>query len=750
MSLGIHSFWRARRRVTGVLGLLGIPRGQPTPSSPFWSNSQLSSQRWLSAAPPDTTPPESANAQDLNKPDLTVRSESWQIRAILRRVITMRADSEPAIPALVKRPVTSSSRYKSRRGLRKQRKSAAKQHLNDQASVIASKPDTSIESTAKFMLHYTHKYGDMLSFQIIIGRGVAAEARELLSGTDMHLSRIRQKNGSRIWIDKACQLGDAELVLNLSGPETAVRNSLVDVVNVVGKITAVRLPSPTWKMLLEGAWHKMTPTRPEVRFLDSGEALDDEVPDDKTLIVQAWGGDGKKFKEYWLTVRAEEIPRPAEWTKESFERYVAALVYSRVQPHRANVIYPKPPGHRETVISMLVGLFASTHVRSVVSASALKMALTYMQSSGRGFRQAAQKIFNQAELFGYPMDTDLFHIFLVGASKDGDLYGFNSILRMMVRKHHRPQSSAWTALMEMVQDVTAQRWIVASLRRSGLNRNPSVLRVVGRKMAVANLIAKPLDKLKIEEYVHQQDKKYGVGWLDTVTLDMMLDVLGAQGRRDMCNALLDLVSASDVTTPSPITLNTMLTHSRRLPDMLAILRSMPVRWPRRVGPTPDTYHLLYRAAWTRCCPNMLRVTWRYAASAKMTTPKMRYALTRLLRQEHGLSKRRSFLKTWEDVIFGRAELEELRALHGDKLRAGHVLARYAEQDEEMQPEVDFATKLGEAELMDRKIHRLTKEGVVLTVAMRNEHTVDIPLRPRDWLEERAPSFYVEEWMMKHG
>lgn len=658
------------------------------------------------------------------------KTPSSFIRALRKRVIKMRSGFNPKESALVKQPLRHPNKHESWRSLRQRRRSAARQHLYDSMHEADPKPAHDWRSTFGFMMRHTPNIGEILNFRVIIGKGVATEAREALSEPDTHISQISRKNESTIRIEEVSP-ENGELILSLSGSEDSVRKSLLDIVGIVGKITAVRISDPTWEALLLDVWIGARAKRPGIRLLGNGEV----AVDDKTMTVQTPLSNATKYKDYLLTRRADEIIRPSVWTKNSFEKYVAALVHGRVPTHLARSLYPTFPDHQQTVVSLLLDLFTSDLAKSAISASALKMALDFLESRGGGFRQTSRSILNQAELSNMPLDAEIFNIFLVSSSKAGDLDNFNSILRMMVRKGYPPQSRAWVAFIEMVQNPVVKRYIAAKLRRKRLDRNPSILRAIGRHMAVIDLEHRLSPTFDLQGFIDDQNKKYGIGWLDTITLNRILNLLGAHSTLDACNDLVDLAQTNRLAAPSVVTLNTMLTHSKALAPQIAVLQSMSTLCPKLV-PDAVTYHLLFRSAWTRRCPNSLRVIWRYAALARQTNSKMRYALTKLLNQEHNLSERRALLKTWEDVIFGQAELAEIRASHSAELKAKHLISKYLEQAKGMKPRVSFATKLEEALSMDRKIHQLKKEGTFMSSSMRESLTVELPLEPKPQSEPR--------------
>ncbi|KAI8966570.1 hypothetical protein F5Y11DRAFT_308595 [Daldinia sp. FL1419] len=723
MSLGIKSLWRARGYTTRAGGLSLIPREQ---SNPLYQESNLS--RWASVVNKDTKTELTSN--DATNELLKGKSQSFFTRVIRKRVIKKRSGFQPKVSELVKRPIRYPIKKESRRSLRKHRNSAARQHLYDSAREASSKPLSSWHSTFDFMLRHTIDIREILHFQVIIGKGVAAEARRILSEPDTHISQICRRNESLVRIEET-NPDNGELILSLSGSEDSIRKSLLDIVGAVGKITAVRISNQTLGSLLLDVWKGATEKRPEIRLLGDGEV----AVDDKTLTVHASLSNSAKYKGYRLTKRADQINRPTEWTQDSFEKYVAALVCGQVPTHLARSLYPEFPDHQETVVSLLTELFTSEHTRSGTSLSALKMAINYIESRGSGFRQASRTIFNQAEMVNLSMDAEVFNIFLVSASKAGDLDGFNSILRAMVRKGYPPQGRSWVAFMEMIQSPAIKRYIVARLRTKGLNRNPSTLCAIGKQMAIIDLERHISTEFNVKAFVHEQNKKYGSRWLDTITTNRIIDVLGAHKNLDACNALLDLLYTTGITSPDDITLNTILTHTKNFAQQLAFMKSILERWPK-LSLRADTYHILFRAAWERRYPNMLRVIFRYAVLARRTTPKIRYTLTRLLAQEDNLSNRRGFLKAWEDVIFGQTELAEMRAIHADSLRVVHMIRKYVEQAQDKKLKDEFIDKLEEAIEMDMTIHQLLKDGMIQnsSASVRESLSVPLPLvdRTRPW------------------
>ncbi|KAI2605820.1 uncharacterized protein GGS25DRAFT_498190 [Hypoxylon fragiforme] len=727
MSLGITSLGRAPSYTARVKGLSLFPREQQYKPSIFQLSQLSNSRQWLSTSTRkmETSPTISRRDRIISQL-LRGKSRSALFRAVQGQVIKKKLGSVPNEPILVKLPVQYPNKYKSIASFRRFRRSVARQYLHDDRHEAAARMPNTWRSTLDFMLRHTHKVGAELFFRIIIGKGRAAEAYAALSVPDTRLSEIGRRNECLIQFEQS-HSQNGELSLSVAGPEKSVRKSIIEIIDIVGKITAIRLIDPKWKPFLSGLMTAVTVKQSSIRRLGDREAAEDN--NTLTLIGPPSTAPERMYKSYTLSKRADEIEQPTIWTRISFEEYVAALVQAEVPTHVARALYPNFPDHQATVVSLLVNLFTSEETKSAISMSALKMAIKYIESKGSGFRQASRIIFSQVELLEIPMDAEIFGIFLASASRARDLGGFNSIIRSMVKKGFSPDGRAWVAFIEMIEHVEVKRFVSARLGAKGLRRNPSILRAVGRQMAVPNLEYQPSLVEHIEGYLLHQTKKYGVGWLDTITLNKLVANLGARDEWKACDDLLRVVYASRMASPNAATLNTLLTHTMSLEDKVALMGTMPTRfpgWASELVPNDITYHLLYRAAWLRRYPNTVGVVWRYAVLARQTNGGMRRALSRILEPGPKLGGRRAFMKMCENMIFGEADLAEVRASRG-LADATDMIRHYTEKAKGMRPGVWLADKLQEALGMDATIHRTQKNGEVLTTEAMRLLTVKILL-----------------------
>lgn len=653
MSLGVRSLWRARSRVSPVQGLSLVPRE----SRNMLFASRIQARCWLSSsaeAPSsageltdftfkklvdksarvekadralrskaEMTPQHSAWAKTTSASSTSPMARRWLFprRVAKRRVLGPQADP------LIKQPIQYPDRLSSRRSLCRHIVSTRRQDLHEYVRTALGKPANDWHSTLDFMIRHTPKFGEILDFKVGIGRRARVQAQATLSELDTNLWQIQQRHHCKIHIVSGFE-EDEPLILSLTGTNVSVRESLLEIIRTIGKVFAVRVLDPNLQISAAETSKGSSRDQLPIQLLSD----DESASEDDIVTVYGHNADfarmaqRPKHKLYQLTTRASEIPKPTIWTKSSFEQYVAKLVCARMPTHLHKALYPVGPDHQSTVVQLLTDLFTSEDLRAAVSVAALKLALRYILGPGPRFRPAARTIMYEAELQHLPLDAEAFHILLISASKAGDLGEFNSIVRAMQKKGHYMRVETWTAFLTMIQDPRIKYFIMRKMRSRGLQRLQPILDELGRQNMILDLERGTGTKMSIQHLLQVQDRWYGPSWLNTITLNRMIYVIGAQGSLEACHELLDLVVSNRRAQLDAYTLNTMMTNTKSIPQKLALLS----RWP---GMEPDdlTYKLLFKMAWKQRLPNMLRVIWRYAAFSGLSSSHMRHTLTKLLR-----------------------------------------------------------------------------------------------------------------------
>ncbi|KAI1810879.1 hypothetical protein GGS20DRAFT_565628 [Poronia punctata] len=432
-----------------------------------------------------------------------------------------------------------------------------------------------------------------------------------------------------------------------------------------------------------------------------------------------------RYKSYTLTTRPEEIRKPDTWTESSLEKYVADLVLARMPPDLSRILYPHGQSHHLIVLDHLLQIFTSQYMQPLVTANTLKMALRYVLLAGPGSRPTARAIMSQAELNGMPIDAETFELFLDDAAKFADLRLFNSTLRGMCKQGHSVGPGAWKALLRLIRDDNIKLRAMYEITVRGVINLEGIETEVLRECMVINARTEG-NMDNVFDILEVYCNRFGTSWVDTITLNKVLVELGSHGNLQACYKLLDRMEGSWDVPLSPYTLSIMLMHEPSIPQKLALLS----RWPRLTHGAV-AYDILFDIFWKRRHPNMLRVMWRYAALNGFTNSKMNNLLTKVIRHQPGQpGLRYIYLKTWEDVIFGRDELAAGRAFYGDGSQGvglAQLIKQYRQNAGAKRPLVPLGTKLLEAYHLDQKIHLVDPETTPITDALRDSLTVDIPL-----------------------
>ncbi|KAI1362901.1 hypothetical protein F5Y08DRAFT_258337 [Xylaria arbuscula] len=748
MSLGVRSLWRAQSRrglSQGLSLVLRVSRDLPACST-------FQPRCWLSSPADSPAPTAEPPNPAIRKVEIDQGTKAASIRDETRK--SLRSGSAPTTTArgrlflhqktktqplssrvapMIKPPIPHLSRRARNRALSRHIVSKRRQALLEYHSEVLDKPPNNWRSTLDFMIRHTPKVGEIMDFKVKIGNAAAARARATLSDLDTNIWQIQQRHNCKIHVESGSRAGEP-FVLSLSGSSVSIRGSLLELVKVIGRVSAVKVLDPTLPFSSPTFWGEdYAEGQMPITLLRDGEsAAEDDI---MTIygIKDAFMAmtEPPNYKPYKLIMRADEIPRPTIWTKSSFEQYVAKLVFGQVPNQLHWSLYPVKPDHQTTVVEILVSLFSSEESQAAMSLTALKMALQYIHARGSAFRPAARTLSIQAEQQHLTLDVEIYQDFLTSASKGRDLQGFNSVLKAMHKKGHYVRPQAWVAFLEMIEDPVIKRRIMAKMRGRGMDRLEPVLAKIGGQEVVLELEESAGPEINVQRLVDTADSRYGRSWLNAMTLNRIIHVLGAREKLEACHELLDLVGRDQRVQPDQYTLNTMMSHTRSISGQIALLSRLP-----EVRPNERTYHQLFQAAWKQRLPNMLRVIWRYAVFSNLTNSQMRQRLSVLLRRELLPSKQHAFLQEWEGVVFGRHELvacgeptaSGFEAVHSvSVLSVRRLMEKYMEDAGAQRPLASLGSKLQEAYEMDMRIHKLNREGADLSPSVQDSLTVEVPL-----------------------
>ncbi|KAL1911984.1 hypothetical protein Sste5344_002179 [Sporothrix stenoceras] len=333
----------------------------------------------------------------------------------------------------------------------------------------------------------------------------------------------------------------------------------------------------------------------------------------ESSLTQTWSlisssyylDDNKELSDYVFSphvtdIGAHEIPRPAAWTRKSFEQYVAALVNGRPPAHLAAQLYPQSSGwprrsttgddadisgnissedtgasagsnpvlnsHDRTVVNLLHDLFDDDAVKDVLSLSAFKMALAFISKHGEIYRPEARALFVRAEWLRIRMDTETFNILLASLVKTQDLRNFGSTLALMENRGYTPDLTTWVLFLRLFESEEVKRHILHAMQsRGGLLDSPEARHAIAQEMVeydalrAVSLHRQKLQDMRkhnriysnshgnnaavfLDEFITGQTERYGAGWLTRPAANQILEVFASHGQFAECQELLSILT----------------------------------------------------------------------------------------------------------------------------------------------------------------------------------------------------------------
>lgn len=345
-------------------------------------------------------------------------------------------------------------------------------------------------------------------------------------------------------------------------------------------------------------------------------------------------------------LRADKIPKPSEWTQQSFFDYVSLLTASNVPNHLHRLMYKKKRSHVSTVIEILRELFQEPECRASFTRAAFNMAIQYAVNANQILD--ARMFFVHMEMMNIPMNDKTFNALLRGAAKNEDLQNFHFILHLMLRRGVQPNAGTWIAFLMAVPDLRIKLHIYDRMEEWGLFRHIGTVRDACEHI-VSLEISASLDRAQSQgEFLQYMDSRYGPSWLTIDSSNRILHALAARGLISRCWDFLHTMDSRFI-KPNAVSVNTVLNHCKQsgnLAGAVELMKSLPPSY--QFVPDETTYHMLFEMAWRGKSYNFAKVVWRYACLNAATTRRMRSRMLTSLRQsgekmhEPGPSPRQSF------------------------------------------------------------------------------------------------------------
>jgi pentatricopeptide repeat protein len=428
---------------------------------------------------------------------------------------------------------------------------------------------------------------------------------KFLHGVDTNMWDIGERYGCSITLSSRDPEREECTSFLLSGPATAISQTTADIRRIAPNIelkTTLKSLNPSSDETMPSSLNKEIEAQasygPKVRIVKSGK-------DRRAQIV-----------------RADKIPRPAEWTQRSFLDYVTDLTSVEMPFHMRQVLY-KDDGesHTLTVMRILQSIFKDPDCRSSISRKAFNTAMAYLVKVNR--IRVLRRFFVRMEMMDIPPEVETFNIMLRGTAKAEDLHNFHFIFHLMRRRGIAPNAKTWIAFMMAIPDFRIKLYILAAMKEKGLMRQVSTVKAVCDQL-VSQEISTSLDKSQSQEqFLLHMDALYGSDWLTLSSANQILHALGARGLVSRSWDFLAVMTSRFV-EPNHVSISTILNHCRHslnVAGAVEIMKNLPPS--SRLIQHESIYDQLFSLAWRSRSYNLARVVWKYACLNGLTTWRMR-------------------------------------------------------------------------------------------------------------------------------
>ena len=327
-------------------------------------------------------------------------------------------------------------------------------------------------------------------------------------------------------------------------------------------------------------------------------------------------------------IRVDDIPRPEVWNRLSFAKYVEDLIRSTVSRSMQRHLYEDEKPHVVMVRRKLVELFKNARYDEHISGRAFNDALRFL--SKHNMISTLRTLFVRMEHLRLRMLPETFNIMLHSAAAQKDLHNYTLLLKLMIRRRHRPNASSWVALLMAVPSRAVQIRIESRMREKGLLQIPAAAKEITALILSDELIGHLDSGQDMPSFIGRIDAVYGPDWMSPSSLNRALDVIGERGSYQQASDTIELFLNRGI-WPNTVSLNTLLSHCQRQGNVNEAIRMMQyIHSQFKVRADEVTFHNLFMLAWKSQQYNTCRVVWRHACMQAAVSYKMQELILRSL------------------------------------------------------------------------------------------------------------------------
>ncbi|KAL8965446.1 MAG: hypothetical protein Q9197_006510, partial [Variospora fuerteventurae] len=310
-------------------------------------------------------------------------------------------------------------------------------------------------------------------------------------------------------------------------------------------------------------------------------------------------------------IRADDIPRPAHWTKASFHKYVYQLTHSNFDRLLARNIYLGERSHTDAVADVLESLFAEHSLKYIISVEACNLALRFFVRYSKIAR--GRDLFSRLQELQGNIDPSTYNIMLEAAATQKDLFTFTAVLKRMISHGVRPDLYTWFYLALAVQEEEVRLTILKKLaQRTASLTNPVLMRKLAA-LTMPHIASSHLEPGKDPlSLLNDLDNVLKPEWFSHAACQQIVEKVGIH--HSIPQALLVLKGLCDrgYNPTQGILMQLLRQCSWTRSHNLAIEILRLFRMEYAVQPSRQIYDVLFEQAWRGRLYNCCRVLWVHA------------------------------------------------------------------------------------------------------------------------------------------
>ncbi|MCJ1481429.1 hypothetical protein MMC06_001587 [Schaereria dolodes] len=391
-------------------------------------------------------------------------------------------------------------------------------------------------------------------------------------------------------------------------------------------------------------------------------------------------------------VRADEIPRPTDWSPLALAIYVEDLTNSTVTRHMQRLFYAPKESHVAAVTIALNAVFNDVSLRRFLTVRAFNEAIRFfykhtMISMGRAY------IFLMKEL-QMDISTETFNIVLSHAAHRRDLHTFTSWLRTMVKRRVEPNSDTWTALVLAIDSKAVKLRIIGEMKKRGLMDYPITIRQIIGPLLTSELTSHLDSGQDIDDFLAQWDKRYSPKWFTVRTANQLCHILGERGLRKESLRILEVMKIRGVSA-NEATLDKLLAQCALYHDVEGAVHMLRLIYSEyAVQPSEGAYSTLFALTWRMRQPNCCKVIWQVACMNATVSYSMQETVMRsLVRNTPKVpqSREQVWMKTAGKLVVGVGlRTKRYRARLSSRIKITKRIATWARTGDERRRSLSMA------------------------------------------------------------